>query len=1191
MKRMRKVLAGVLALCLLLALVPAADAAETPAGEFWVRDVMIPETPNRAVVWAMAEEDCLLLAALYDSQGKMLWSDVVSVTGSGEDQRIPVTIPADRPEGAVLDAFLLDPVTHTPLCEGTGFAALGGEGDYAIASLSCPHTIFTAKVSTREACKLHFQVLSEDGMTELYAGVENAAAGLELRNLSHWSSASLPDSYLIRAVLRDGEGRALCRPVTDRSNTASYREFAWMGEGDFPAEQVLDLMEKSDGNFAVLHAGVLNLTEDSGFNVLVSRENGVSTFTNADVALTELKAGDRLCFRDLDGQYATVKAAAVRVAGTTVTITEDPNVGLAEFYDVIKIDAALQAVAPESAVSLQGTEAGSLPADVFGITMGPQLSAQLNTPFGAVEAELRAGGDFRLHYDFKQNYLESRFQIAYVGQMDVTVGPNSDCKGVLPLMDLPMTGIPDLADVSLNLDVEYEVDCKGGLSIVSTVKQTMGYTYNSRDGGQAIKKTGVEQDEVTTEAAMAFDFDVSTGLKASLNASLLDDSGRVGLGAGAGIGAKGRLEVQSFPDLPVRDAYHACLLCMSGNAYGYAEVELAADFKITNRWKGTLMDLDLVRAELEVGNFYHSLANEMGSVHGGKPVFAWEEECPNRKYRTQVLTYSAENEEVTGCAVSIQTSLDQPVPSGASPLTVYLYPGAYRASAAIERLQAQEPFTVKDESVEVVLRVEKVDLRGTVTDAVTDKTLSGVSVTVEENGEVVDSVSTSVSGIYSTSLIPGTYTLTFSAEGYEPESRTVTLTEDTTLDVQLQPKAYTIRFSPGEGSGTMADGTVFHDQHYILPACGFTPPEGKVFKGWSVNGTEYPVGGVLSFVQSDKTVTAVWKDGTVYPVTVKVIGTDGKAVSGVAISGTGLPAAPHTGAGGTAAFELSAGTYTLSATTYVDKTKYTASQTVVVDGAEHVTLTLKNELVWEFDPETKVLEIYGDGPMPYYSDYSKIPWYRIQADEIRLYGVTTISRQAFAGRYLDRVILPEGLTRINWYAFQDTVIYEPLVLPDSLEIIEAQAFYEGALEISGLPAGLKEIGRQAFYGHPVYGLGNETLIIPGGIGVIETGAFFHCGVKDLVIEEGIVEIGSLAFSDCWRLESVTIPASVTEIGVEAFDCEGYFPDLDGNNTDPVLKDVYYAGTKAQWEAIEINPDGNEALFNATIHFESTGPEN
>ncbi len=35
----------------------------------------------------------------------------------------------------------------------------------------------------------------------------------------------------------------------------------------------------------------------------------------------------------------------------------------------------------------------------------------------------------------------------------------------------------------------------------------------------------------------------------------------------------------------------------------------------------------------------------------------------------------------------------------------------------------------------------------------------------------------------------------------------------------------------------MADSIVPADEAYILPACGFTAPEGKEFADWSIGGT------------------------------------------------------------------------------------------------------------------------------------------------------------------------------------------------------------------------------------------------------------------------------------------------------------------------------------------------------------------
>ena len=82
---------------------------------------------------------------------------------------------------------------------------------------------------------------------------------------------------------------------------------------------------------------------------------------------------------------------------------------------------------------------------------------------------------------------------------------------------------------------------------------------------------------------------------------------------------------------------------------------------------------------------------------------------------------------------------------------------------------------------------------------------------------------------------------------------------------------------------------------------------------------------------------------------------------------------------------------------------------------------------------------------------------------------------------------------------------------------------------------------------------------------------FDYKLTEAVIPETVTSIGSFAFADCQSLTSINIPNGVTSIGEETFrKCES-------------LTDVYYDGTKEQWQAISIDSTENDALLNATIH--------
>ena len=96
---------------------------------------------------------------------------------------------------------------------------------------------------------------------------------------------------------------------------------------------------------------------------------------------------------------------------------------------------------------------------------------------------------------------------------------------------------------------------------------------------------------------------------------------------------------------------------------------------------------------------------------------------------------------------------------------------------------------------------------------------------------------------------------------------------------EIQKPGYTVTFDANGGSGEMTGADVVSGE-YTLPANGFTAPEGKRFKAWSVNGTEKAVGDKIT-VSADTTVKAVW-EAVKYNVTV----TNGTASVSKAAVGT-----------------------------------------------------------------------------------------------------------------------------------------------------------------------------------------------------------------------------------------------------------------------------------------------------------------
>ena len=134
-----------------------------------------------------------------------------------------------------------------------------------------------------------------------------------------------------------------------------------------------------------------------------------------------------------------------------------------------------------------------------------------------------------------------------------------------------------------------------------------------------------------------------------------------------------------------------------------------------------------------------------------------------------------------------------------------------------------------------------------------------------------------------------------------------------------------------------------------------------------------------------------------------------------------------------------------------------------------------------------------------------------------------------ATQYIDcillrRIILPEGLEEIGEGAFAYAIKLEDVNFPSSLRTIKRRCFTDCiSLNVNPLviPEGVEEIGYMSFANCKSL---TGKIVLPETLKIINAGAFFSCKITECNFPEGLEEIGDVAFyANC--LKEVILPNS------------------------------------------------------------------
>lgn len=180
-------------------------------------------------------------------------------------------------------------------------------------------------------------------------------------------------------------------------------------------------------------------------------------------------------------------------------------------------------------------------------------------------------------------------------------------------------------------------------------------------------------------------------------------------------------------------------------------------------------------------------------------------------------------------------------------------------------------------------------------------------------------------------------------------------------------------------------------------------------------------------------------------------------------------------------------------------------------------------------------------------------WEMDEEGTVTITGTGAITNEIAGNANVVDIVVSEGVTAIGEQAFFGCENLQTVVLPESVETIGAGAFYNcSSLETIVIPETVTTVGAEAFAGCTSL---SEAII----------GKYINS--KPAVRSGNAVntQIESAAFAGCIGLTKVTLGNSVTSIGDLAFDgCDN-------------LQQVTYCGTEDQWNAVEIG-EGNSLLI-------------
>lgn len=527
-----------------------------------------------------------------------------------------------------------------------------------ITELSIEDCVATVNYVTDKSGDIVVAIYDETTGQMLASGTESVQASSQ--SVAVTINGDIPRAFVATAFLLDSSGHEpLCEEYTTTLYTSAMQDIQNSTTNDFDANRVLDLDGDPNANFLIYAEGTTVIQENAATNTITNNDDGTYTITNADNTFISLEAGDVFSYTFDDGTVLLVKVAAIAIDGTTVTIIEDENVSLEDFFDIVKIEVgsdvdeeAERGIAP-MAFDMDQSLKKSLSIEIEDDDIGVSVKGTLETKI-----------QFKLYLSRSSKYVE----LTMKNKIETAIS----VKDKLPLDEWEI-GTPEFhpfAGLSIAAKIKLSLEVSGKFQFAVSISGKTGYAY---DNGQFIDKSSA----LELNGDLKAEGKVELGLSAAPYIDILKGIGKISTEFKESVEITASLSFFDTSD----NSSHDCKECIQGEISN----KLSWSVNLAGFWGALSAKWEIIGVTTKLGDFYCSVDfNEFG----------WGK-CPYINYKVTLTVLDKNDTPIQGASVT-GLELEEPLTTSENGVVNFYLPnGTYDVTISYKACELTENIVIE----------------------------------------------------------------------------------------------------------------------------------------------------------------------------------------------------------------------------------------------------------------------------------------------------------------------------------------------------------------------------------------------------------------------------------------------------------------------------------------------------------------